>query len=56
MPRETETYDEGYDECGRLIRLKMKQGKAAHYAKQKTKSIPADNVTLIKVERKEKVI
>lgn len=26
--RETWTYDGGYDECGRIIRLKKKQGKS----------------------------
>jgi len=35
--KKTKTYDEGYDECGRLIRLIKEQRKASHY-EAKTKS------------------
>jgi len=41
--RETWTYDRGYDECGRLIRLKKKHAKAVH-GEAKDKINGGDNV------------
>jgi len=49
--RETWTYDGGYDECWRLIRLKKKHEKAAHW-EAKDKINGGDNVHWLERKRK----